>query len=133
MMDRTRLFLWVAIGVLVVVCIALAVIAFTSDGNCPPTALGVAPTNSVNVKDYGAVGDGVADDGPAIVKAAADAAGRIVYFPSGSYYVANVAILPAGWPSGWKGDGGAGNASFIKSVVTAGAGKTAWDFRWIAP
>jgi hypothetical protein len=43
-----------------------------------------------NVKDYGAVGDGVTNDGPACqaaVNAADDAGGGIVFFPPGTYNV----------------------------------------------
>jgi hypothetical protein len=50
-----------------------------------PTPTG-QPANSINVKDYGAVGDGVTDDYPAIV-AASNAAGsaKVLYFPIGTY------------------------------------------------
>ena len=133
-MDKTRWFLIAAIAVLVVICGILVVIALTGNSeSSSDSMLGTAPPNSVNVKDYGAVGDGVTDDGPAIVKVSVGAAGRIIYFPTGTYYVVDVNALPVGWPSGWKGDGGAGQASYIKSVITAGAGQTAWDFRWITP
>ena len=44
--------------------------------------------NIVNVLDYGAVGDGVTDDTSAIVEAIAT--NKIVYFPSGNYYVTSI-------------------------------------------
>lgn len=47
----------------------------------------------INVKDFGAVGDGVADDTSSILSAinAADAAGgRIVFFPIGTYIVSHI-------------------------------------------
>jgi polygalacturonase len=42
----------------------------------------------VNVKDFGAIGDGVTDD-TAAIRAAADAVapGGTIYFPSGTYFV----------------------------------------------
>ena len=40
---------------------------------------------AINVKDYGAVGDGVADDTTAVT--AAIAAGGLIYFPSGTYRI----------------------------------------------
>lgn len=43
----------------------------------------------VNVKDYGAVGDGVTDDTAAIVAALVAAAGKALYFPAGTYVVAS--------------------------------------------
>jgi hypothetical protein len=45
---------------------------------------------SANVRDYGAVGDGWADDSAAI-QAAMDAA-RIVYFPAGAYYIGQTTL-----------------------------------------
>ena len=132
-MDKTRMFLFIAIGILIVVCVAVTIIVFTDDSINSSDLTLTAPVNALDVKTYGAVGDGVTDDGPSIVAAVNAATGRTLYFPSGTYYVSNVAILPTGWPTGWKGAGGAGQASYIKSVVAAGSGQTAWDFRWIAP
>jgi hypothetical protein len=43
----------------------------------------------VDVVDYGAVGDGVTDDGPAFLAADAAAAGRQVMVPAGVYYLNN--------------------------------------------
>jgi len=60
----------------------------------------------INVKTYGATGNGVSDDTPAITKALAaakQAPGSTVYFPAGTYAVSNTL-----WPSAntrWKGDG----------------------------
>lgn len=54
----------------------------------------------VNVLDFGAVGDGVADDTDAIEAAIAYAQttglsdGAIVYFPSGTYLISNTIIMP---------------------------------------
>ena len=43
----------------------------------------------INVKDYGATGDGVTDDTTAIQNAANVATGEILYFPSGTYIVSS--------------------------------------------
>ncbi len=43
----------------------------------------------INVKDYGATGDGVTDDTVAINLAFADAEGKRVFFPSGTYIVSD--------------------------------------------
>ena len=52
---------------------------------------------TVNVKDFGAVGDGVADD-TAAIQAAIDAAylrgGGTIYFPTGKYIVSSSIIVP---------------------------------------
>lgn len=48
---------------------------------------------AVNVKDYGATGDGLTDDTVAIQNAADAAAGKILYFPPASYKIAgNISI-----------------------------------------
>lgn len=50
---------------------------------------------AANVKDFGAVGDGVADDTVAI-QAALDSSANSVYFPSGTYLVKNATNTAAG-------------------------------------
>jgi hypothetical protein len=58
----------------------------------------------VSVKDYGAVGDGVANDGPAINACFADPLVGAVYFPKGTY-LTNVQILNNRKPArgeGWQ-------------------------------
>ena len=67
------------------------------------------PSNFKNVKDFGAVGDGIADDTAAIRKAITEAGiGGTVYFPYGKYNISGtlklnqVALLGAidgGWPA----------------------------------
>jgi hypothetical protein len=52
----------------------------------------------VNVKDFGAVGDGIADDTAAML--AAEAAGESVYFPEGNYKVTVVPKLGVSWGVG---------------------------------
>src|SRR5690606_13319574 len=39
----------------------------------------------VNVRDFGAIGDGIEDDTPAVFDAIEAAAGGVVYFPAGTY------------------------------------------------
>ncbi|MBN2328498.1 MAG: hypothetical protein JXR73_15245, partial [Candidatus Omnitrophica bacterium] len=54
---------------------------------------------SWNVKDYGALGDGVVDDGPAIgrtLDAAANAGGGEVFLPAGKYRIADSLSVPSG-------------------------------------
>jgi len=62
----------------------------------------------VSVKDFGAVGDGVADDTAAIVAANAAATGRILLFPAGTYKFTG-SITPGSTTSGqnaiWAGEG----------------------------
>ncbi len=62
------------------------------------TSPAAAPLPTLNVRDYGAVGDGVADD-TASVQAAVDAAqtrgGGHVVFPIGTYKVTSTILLPS--------------------------------------
>ncbi|MFC3080128.1 glycosyl hydrolase family 28-related protein [Phenylobacterium terrae] len=67
-----------------------------SDSGTPNVTLGAPPPppapGTYNVKDYGAVGDGVANDRAAIqaaVDAAAQNGGGIVYLPAGTYGIGN--------------------------------------------
>lgn len=68
-------------------------------GYLSPLAGAVAQTvasalnNSVSVKTFGAVGDGVADDSAAVAAAIASGIGRI-YYPPGTYKIANVTLAP---------------------------------------
>ncbi len=52
------------------------------------------PARIVNVRDYGAQGNGIANDAPAITaaKTALGAAGGVIYFPAGTYAVPNNVI-----------------------------------------
>jgi polygalacturonase len=61
---------------------------------------------SFDVHDYGAKGDGVADDGPGIQAALADAAAQApatVHFPAGTYLTSRSLLLPNAVR--WQGDG----------------------------
>ena len=49
----------------------------------------------VSVKDFGAVGDGVADDTAEIQAALTAGAGRAVYFPGGTYLISATLTVPA--------------------------------------
>lgn len=51
--------------------------------------------NAVNVKRYGAVGDGVADDREAIQEAINGEPGRAIYFPRGTYKVTSTIFIAA--------------------------------------
>ena len=101
--SRARLRMTVAACVLAVaVCVAIA-IYFTAD------------TQYLSVRDYGAKGDGVADDAGAIqscVQAAANA-DKGVYIPEGTYRISTAIWLPTG-------DANYNNMS----IMGAGIGKT---------
>ncbi|TDK42154.1 glycosyl hydrolase family 28-related protein [Antarcticimicrobium luteum] len=51
--------------------------------------------SQVDVRDYGALGDGVSDDSAAFAAADADADGRRVFVPAGSYFLAESVTLDA--------------------------------------
>jgi len=56
---------------------------------------GAGPSDTLNVKSYGAVGDGITDDWPACQSAIdAAVAGDTVYFPAGSYFLSTGWIAP---------------------------------------
>ena len=69
----------------------------------------------VNVKKYGAVGDGVTDDTTAITNAISQNAGRAIYFPKGTYVISSPLTLPD--RTSIVGDG---YASVIKASPTFG-------------
>lgn len=58
---------------------------------------------AINAKDFGAVGDGVADDTAAIVLAVAAAQGKVLHLPAGTYKVSQPIYL--GQDCGLIGDG----------------------------
>ena len=78
-----------------------------------------AAENFINVRDHGAVGDGVCDDAPAIQKAIDQAAqtGGTVFFPIGKYRICKTLTVPGGRPApkvelNWitlRGAGGTGS------------------------
>jgi hypothetical protein len=52
-----------------------------------------------NIRDYGAIGDGVHNDGPALQRAydAAELAGGTVYFPPGTYNTRGPTRIDGSW------------------------------------
>lgn len=79
-------------------------------------------TTFFNVKAYGAIGNGVADEGSALTAAnaaATAAGGGIVYFPPGVYRITAFQTLPANVT--WLGNGGKSSKLAIDSGVAAGA------------
>lgn len=90
--------------------------------NGVPTNLSAAfSTTFFNVKNYGAVGNGVADDGPAISTAQAAATavgGGVVFFPPGTYRV--TAALPLAANITWLGSGGQASKLAIDSAASPG-------------
>jgi hypothetical protein len=84
-----------------------------------------AVSDRVNVRDYGATGDGGTDDAAAITLAIAAASGRTLYFPAGTYVVYSALIVGGGYPGGLTIEGD-GWDSTIK--VGDGANCYAFDF-----
>lgn len=66
---------------------------------CAPSPRASWPDTVMNVKDFGAAGDGRACDTDAIraaLKAAKEAGGGIVYFPAGRYFLDDTLTIPPG-------------------------------------
>jgi hypothetical protein len=61
----------------------------TATGSTTARTLANRFADVVNVKDFGAVGDGVADDTAAIQAAVAASGGKTIFFPTGTYIVNN--------------------------------------------
>ena len=84
---------------------------------------------SVSVKDFGAVGDGVADDTVAI-QAAVNAA-KLVNFPAGVYLVSSSINLPNGT---WlQGVGGFQNTATDRISKINFTGTSGWAFQFVSP
>ena len=64
---------------------------------------------AANIKDYGAVGDGVADDTAAIQ--AAIAADLNVFFPAGTYKITDTLVVRSGCQ--WRGEAGTDRKSVV--------------------
>ena len=79
----------------------------TATGSTTPRTLPDRFADVVNVKDFGAVGDGVTDDTAAFNAAIATASGGTVYVPRGTYLL---------------GTSPTGNASFVLEGITSGPG-----------
>lgn len=85
--------------------------------------------NVLNVKDHGAVGDGVTDDTAAIQAALDDATGQAIYFPSGTYKTTAALTLDLGTGTEGVAIYGDGARSIIKAAHTVGAILTVRDGR----
>ncbi|GIN71455.1 hypothetical protein J14TS2_19300 [Bacillus sp. J14TS2] len=90
---------------------------------------------SISVKDFGAIGDGKADDSPAF-QAAIDVikekGGGTLIIPQGEYWISqavflcdNITIIGTGWPTLRKKDGDHGYTVFAIYGVTIGNDKQA--------
>ena len=93
----------------------------------PPFTGGVETTvenrlaQTVSVKDFGAVGDGVADD-TAAIQAAVDQLpyGQALYFPTGTYKITDEITIPAELSFSFYGDGS--RASTVQQVTVGKSG-----------
>lgn len=74
---------------------------------------------AVNVKDYGAVGNGITDDTTSLQNALTAGAGKSVYVPPGTYITSNALTVPSGTKFF-----GAGASSIIKSNALASGGSS---------
>lgn len=85
-------------------------------------ALAQAPSKkgSLNVKSVGARGDGVTDDAPALNRAAAQAAGRDLVFPAGTYLIRSPVVFSNFSNQTVSGEGGA----TIRAAPNYARGKT---------
>jgi hypothetical protein len=68
---------------------------FLATGTTFARNLSTRMADVVNVKDFGAVGDGVADD-TAAIQAALNVGRGVVFFPAGVYVVTNEVVVPDG-------------------------------------
>jgi len=84
------------------------------------------PANSINVKDYGVVGDGVTDDTAKLLSAfnTAVAQAKIAWVPNGTYKVTSLTI-----PNNAQVTGQSMAGAWIKGQVTAGSNQTLTAFK----
>lgn len=91
--------------------------------NGAPTNLSAALSATFfNVRNYGALGNGIADDGTAILNAqaaATAAGGGTVYFPPGVYRITAAIALAAN--VAWLGSGGQSSRLAVDSAASVGA------------
>ena len=119
------------IAIFVAAVIALAAIVWVAYPSCTTKTL-TPPPQMINVQSYGALGDGVHDDGPAIVKAAQAAYGGTIFFPLGTYAVQPTFKMPT--TVAVKGAGaGTNKQSWLKKTTKNTNGTYSWRFIWIKP
>jgi hypothetical protein len=127
-MKHKKILIIIAFVAAVVALVAIVLVAYPSCTNKTLTH----PPRTVNVKSYGAFGDGVHDDGPAILKAAKAAYGGTIFFPLGTYAVQPTFKMPTTVTK--KGDGaGTNNQSWLKKTTKNADGTYSWRFIWIKP
>lgn len=85
-----------------------------STGSTTPRTLADRFSDIVNIKDFGAVGDGVVDDTVAIQAACDSVTTGCIYVPAGSYRISAQITVPPGLSL--QGDGQ--RASYINSYIT---------------
>lgn len=89
-------------------------------GSTTARTLGVRFGEVVNVKDYGAAGDGVTNDTTAIQAAVNAAGNKALYFPAGRYLVSSAVVFPSGSSAVRKvyGDGPAASYIYTESNIS---------------
>jgi hypothetical protein len=93
---------------------AIAIGPVIATGSSEPRFVSDRFADSVNVKDFGAVGDGVADDAPSI-QAAVSSGAKHVHIPAGTYKILSTISAPSG--VSLTGDG-------ISATLLDGSGAT---------
>lgn len=73
----------------------IGVVGWSAVGGTPASAAVPDAATGVNVRTHGAVGDGSTDDTKAVKAALLSAGGDLVYFPSGTYVLDNLAVATA--------------------------------------
>lgn len=74
--------------------IVLSMLIFLFAKSLMVNAVGIS-AQTVSVKAYGAIGDGITDDRQAIQTALNNATGKTVIFPSGTYLITDVICIPS--------------------------------------
>ena len=94
------------------------------------SSLSLAAAGAVNIRDYGALGDGVTDDGASLraAVAAAGAAGRNVYIPKGRYKITAAASIPSNMAIFGEGDESVIYHSYAATAPADWAGAS-WAYR----